>query len=96
MSLSLVNFFATVVCFQSILRQANFKGAKLLGASFFDADLTGSLTLYSVSILRFCDLGLKSHRHKFRKLINWKFRIFNFMKLEVLVWACACRQSSLN
>lgn len=26
---------------QSILRQANFKGAKLLGASFFDADLTG-------------------------------------------------------
>lgn len=29
------------VLFQSILRQANFKGAKLLGASFFDADLTG-------------------------------------------------------
>ncbi|KAE9445341.1 hypothetical protein C3L33_22761, partial [Rhododendron williamsianum] len=27
---------------QSILRQANFKGAKLLGASFFDADLTGA------------------------------------------------------
>jgi len=26
---------------QSILRQANFKGAKLIGASFFDADLTG-------------------------------------------------------
>ncbi|KAJ6432617.1 hypothetical protein OIU84_019788 [Salix udensis] len=26
----------------SILRQANFKGAKLLGASFFDADLTGA------------------------------------------------------
>jgi len=25
---------------QSILRQANFKGANLLGASFFDADLT--------------------------------------------------------
>ncbi|KAK8491049.1 hypothetical protein V6N11_047094 [Hibiscus sabdariffa] len=24
--------------FQSILRQADFKGAKLLGASFFDAD----------------------------------------------------------
>lgn len=29
---------------QSILRQANFKGAKLLGASFFDADLTGNLS----------------------------------------------------
>lgn len=28
-------------CVQSILRQANFKGAKLLGASFFDSDLTG-------------------------------------------------------
>ena len=28
---------------QSILRQANFKGAKLLGASFFDADLTGMI-----------------------------------------------------
>lgn len=26
---------------QSILRQTNFKGANLLGASFFDADLTG-------------------------------------------------------
>lgn len=32
---------------QSILRQANFKGAKLLGASFFDADLTG-LVIYVV------------------------------------------------
>lgn len=30
-----------VFFFQSILRQANFKGSKLLGASFFDADLTG-------------------------------------------------------
>lgn len=28
---------------KSILRQANFKGAKLLGASFFDSDLTGML-----------------------------------------------------
>ncbi|KAB2598277.1 thylakoid lumenal 15 kDa protein 1 [Pyrus ussuriensis x Pyrus communis] len=28
------------LAFKSILRQANFKGAKLLGASFFDADLT--------------------------------------------------------
>ncbi|KAL5230181.1 hypothetical protein ABZP36_028957 [Zizania latifolia] len=27
----------------SILRQANFKGANLLGTSFFDADLTGGL-----------------------------------------------------
>lgn len=32
---------------QSILRQANFKGAKLLGASFFDADLTGLFVLFS-------------------------------------------------
>lgn len=33
---------------QSILRMANFKGAKLLGASFFDADLTGfSITLFA-------------------------------------------------
>ena len=31
--------------FQSILRQTNFKGAKLLGASFFDADLTGLISL---------------------------------------------------
>lgn len=30
-----------MLALQSILRQANFKGAKLLGASFFDADLTG-------------------------------------------------------
>ncbi|TYH51759.1 hypothetical protein ES332_D10G300700v1 [Gossypium tomentosum] len=30
------------LAFKSILRQANFKGAKLLGASFFDADLTGA------------------------------------------------------
>ena len=30
--------------FQSILRQANFKGANLLGASFFDADLTGFIS----------------------------------------------------
>ncbi|CAK9183899.1 unnamed protein product [Ilex paraguariensis] len=29
----------------SILRQANFKGAKLLGASFFDSDLTGQFEL---------------------------------------------------
>jgi uncharacterized protein YjbI with pentapeptide repeats len=34
-----------VLLFQSILRQANFKGAKLLGASFFDADLTGKFPL---------------------------------------------------
>lgn len=34
---------------QSILRQANFKGAKLLGASFFDADLTG---LFSLLVLK--------------------------------------------
>ncbi|KAF7826713.1 thylakoid lumenal 15 kDa protein 1, chloroplastic isoform X2 [Senna tora] len=31
---------------KSILRQANFKGAKLLGASFFDADLTATDPLY--------------------------------------------------
>ena len=31
---------------QSILRQAKFKGAKLLGASFFDADLTGVSSCY--------------------------------------------------
>lgn len=35
---------------QSILRQANFKGAKLLGASFFDADLTG-LVIYVVMFI---------------------------------------------
>lgn len=34
---------------QSILRQANFKGANLLGASFFDADLT-SIEFASYSI----------------------------------------------
>jgi uncharacterized protein YjbI with pentapeptide repeats len=34
--------FLGMFLLQSILRQANFKGAKLLGASFFDADLTGS------------------------------------------------------
>jgi hypothetical protein len=34
---------------QSILRQANFKGANLLGASFFDADLT-SIELSCCSI----------------------------------------------
>jgi uncharacterized protein YjbI with pentapeptide repeats len=38
---------ACVNLVQSILRQANFKGAKLLGASFFDADLTG-LILFSL------------------------------------------------
>jgi hypothetical protein len=31
---------------QSILRQTNFKGANLLGASFFDADLTGIFFLF--------------------------------------------------
>lgn len=30
---------------QSILRQANFKGANLVGASFFDADLTGKFII---------------------------------------------------
>lgn len=37
------------VTLQSILRQANFKGAKLLGASFFDADLTGLANTKNVS-----------------------------------------------
>jgi uncharacterized protein YjbI with pentapeptide repeats len=32
--------FVMFLMMQSILRQANFKGANLLGASFFDADLT--------------------------------------------------------
>lgn len=32
--------YARLLLLQSILRQANFKGANLLGASFFDADLT--------------------------------------------------------
>ncbi|KAH9766884.1 Thylakoid lumenal 15 kDa protein 1 [Citrus sinensis] len=35
-------FVDPALAFKSILRQANFKGAKLLGASFFDADLTGA------------------------------------------------------
>ncbi|KAG5557817.1 hypothetical protein RHGRI_007904 [Rhododendron griersonianum] len=35
-------FVHPALAFKSILRQANFKGAKLLGASFFDADLTGA------------------------------------------------------
>ena len=34
--------FECLLLLQSILRQANFKGANLLGASFFDADLTSS------------------------------------------------------
>lgn len=34
-------FYGNWILMQSILRMANFKGAKLLGASFFDADLTG-------------------------------------------------------
>lgn len=34
-----------LILFQSILRQAKFKGATLVGASFFDADLTGNLSL---------------------------------------------------
>lgn len=39
---SLISFHGVLhACLKSILRQANFKGAKLLGASFFDADLTG-------------------------------------------------------
>lgn len=37
------------ILFQSILRQANFKGAKLLGASFFDADLTGISTVVLIN-----------------------------------------------
>ncbi|XP_057523066.1 thylakoid lumenal 15 kDa protein 1, chloroplastic-like isoform X3 [Amaranthus tricolor] len=48
-SASLLLFLSASLCFsnpalafKSILRQANFKGAKLLGASFFDADLTGA------------------------------------------------------
>jgi hypothetical protein len=37
---------------QSILRQTNFKGANLLGASFFDADLTGIFfLLFSCGLL---------------------------------------------
>ncbi|KAH0462200.1 hypothetical protein IEQ34_009775 [Dendrobium chrysotoxum] len=40
----------------SILRQANFRGAKLLGASFFDADLTGADL--SDADLRGADLSL--------------------------------------
>ncbi|KAJ6429180.1 hypothetical protein OIU84_020752 [Salix udensis] len=41
--LSVSLFFTDpALAFKSILRQANFKGAKLLGASFFDADLTGA------------------------------------------------------
>ncbi|KAL8161801.1 hypothetical protein V2J09_013290 [Rumex salicifolius] len=40
----------------SILRQANFKGAKLIGASFFDADLTGADL--SDSDLRSADFSL--------------------------------------
>ncbi|KAK4750197.1 hypothetical protein SAY87_027646 [Trapa incisa] len=35
-------FSNPALAFKSILRQANFKGAKLLGASFFHADLTGA------------------------------------------------------
>ncbi|KAG5557815.1 hypothetical protein RHGRI_007904 [Rhododendron griersonianum] len=42
-------FVHPALAFKSILRQANFKGAKLLGASFFDADLTG-LVIYVVII----------------------------------------------
>lgn len=38
----LVEFSIFSVNVQSILRQANFKGAKMLGASFFDSDLTGN------------------------------------------------------
>ncbi|XP_044345021.1 uncharacterized protein [Triticum aestivum] len=37
------------LAFRSILRQTNFKGANLLGASFFDADLTGSLLMQTCS-----------------------------------------------
>lgn len=34
---------------QSILRQVNFRGANLLGASFFDADLTSKLLYFPAS-----------------------------------------------
>lgn len=44
-----------MVVVQSILRQANFKGAKLLGASFFDSDLTG---IYIYSFLNNIRLAL--------------------------------------
>ncbi|RZR70430.1 hypothetical protein BHM03_00000036, partial [Ensete ventricosum] len=51
-------FFADpALAFKSILRQANFKGAKLLGASFFDADLTGCADL-SDADLRGADFSL--------------------------------------
>ncbi|PKU84325.1 Thylakoid lumenal 15 kDa protein 1, chloroplastic [Dendrobium catenatum] len=52
-SLSLVD---PALAFKSILRQANFRGAKLLGASFFDADLTGADL--SDADLRGADLSL--------------------------------------
>ncbi|CAK9135650.1 unnamed protein product [Ilex paraguariensis] len=42
LSASLVFAADPALAFKSILRQANFKGAKLLGASFFDSDLTGA------------------------------------------------------
>lgn len=42
----LIIFLYDDIFLQSILRQANFKGAKLLGASFFDADLTGFCSLF--------------------------------------------------
>ncbi|KAK0591953.1 hypothetical protein LWI29_010727 [Acer saccharum] len=49
-------FVDPVLAYKSILRQANFKGAKLLGASFFDADLTGADL--SESDLRGADFSL--------------------------------------
>lgn len=53
------NSFYLRALIQSILRQANFKGATLLGASFFDADLTGSL-FHLVFLVKCCDVYLAS------------------------------------
>ena len=39
--------FLKEISLQWILRQANFRGAKLLGLSFFDADLTGNASTFS-------------------------------------------------
>ncbi|XP_011002629.1 PREDICTED: thylakoid lumenal 15 kDa protein 1, chloroplastic-like isoform X3 [Populus euphratica] len=51
-----LSFTDPALAFKSILRQANFKGAKLLGASFFDSDLTGADL--SDADLRSADLSL--------------------------------------
>ncbi|KAK3231777.1 hypothetical protein Dsin_003658 [Dipteronia sinensis] len=52
----------------SVLRQANFKGAKLLGASFFDADLTGADL--SESDLRGADFSLANVTKMILSIVN--------------------------